>query len=354
MVAYLSLVQTHSDDLRLRRVINEPKRKIGTATVEAVAGIARMEGISMFAVMQNAAAYPALAKSAEKLTAFTELILSVGREFSKPSAMLDALFTRSGYYDMLLAEGFGGEGRIDSIHELIAGATEYERRCEEEETEPTLATFLEEISLVSDVDKYDETADAVVMMTVHAAKGLEFPIVFLAGMEDGIFPSAQNLGMEEEMSEERRLCYVAITRAKERLYITYAKNRTMYGKTAYNMLSCFIREEVPENLIQRDIPMREPPRASLSYRPGVPKRETADLGEFHRAPEIRGGSGRHGAAQFGVTKFEPGTAVRHPMFGDGVILSARDLGGDVLYEVAFSPDIGTKKLMATYAKLTKV
>jgi DNA helicase-2/ATP-dependent DNA helicase PcrA len=138
---------------------------------------------------------------------------------------------------MLVGEGFEGEGRINSVNELIAGALEYEKRLSETDIEPTLAGYLEEVSLVSDVDKYDENADAVVLMTVHSAKGLEFPTVFIAGMEDGIFPSSMSIGEPMEMSEERRLMYVAITRAKEKLYITYTKNRMMYGRTAYNMLS---------------------------------------------------------------------------------------------------------------------
>lgn len=352
MLAYLSLVQTHGDDLRLRRVINEPKRKLGSATVEAVAQLAHMEGISMFAVMERAQEYPILAKSQDKLLAFVELILSVGRDCDRPSAMLDALFTRSGYRDMLVAEGFEGEGKIDHVNELIAGALEYEKRSEAEGEEATLAGFLEEISLVSDVDKYDEAADAVVLMTVHAAKGLEFPVVFLAGMEDGIFPSAQNLGIEEEMSEERRLCYVAITRAKERLYITYARNRTMYGRTASNCLSCFVRQEIPETLLERDVPPAAPPRAPLGYGAGIRRRTPPDLGELHRAPEIRSGAGRRRAEQFGVQPLPVGARVRHALFGEGEIVSARDLGGDVLYEVRFA--IGVKKLMATFAKLERI
>ena len=354
MIAYLSVINTTSDSLRLKRIINEPKRKIGTTTVEAVETIANTEGLSMYEVMKRSSEYVALAKSAEKLRAFTDMMDSVSSEGGNPSDIISRIFERSGYADMLVAEGFEGEGKRDNVNELIAGALEYEKRCKEADTEPTLSGYLEDIALVSDVDKYDENADAVVMMTVHSAKGLEFPVVFLAGMEDGIFPSEQNMRDEEELSEERRLAYVAITRAKDKLYITYSKNRMMYGKTTYNMLSSFVRREIPESLIENDMPRREPPRASVSYFRSQNYNNQYSYGarsEIKRAPDIYPKK-RSGAAAFGIEKLGPGTAVSHSMFGDGIIVSARDMGGDVLYEVDFV-SCGKKKLMATFAKLTK-
>jgi DNA helicase-2/ATP-dependent DNA helicase PcrA len=214
--------------------------------------------------------------------------------------------------------------------------------------------FLEEISLVTDVDKYDENADAVVLMTIHAAKGLEFPVVFIAGMEDGIFPSQQNLGEMEEMSEERRLAYVAITRAKEKLFITHTRNRMMYGKTAYNPISRFVRE-IPSRYIELDRPRQAPPRVSNAA-PRPARREDSErpMTEFRRKPEIAPTPQRpRGAEGYGIQKLSVGTRVNHGIFGDGVILSSRDMGGDVLYEVKF--DNGqVKKLMATFAKLKKI
>ena len=355
MIAYLSVINTTSDSLRLKRIINEPKRKIGNATVEAVEEISRIEGLSMYEVMRRSEEYVALAKSAEKLTAFTKMIDEIIEKRGKPSDIIPAVFERSGYHDMLIAEGFEGEGKIDNINELIAGALEYEKRCDENEIEPTLSGYLEDIALVSDVDKYDETADAVVMMTVHSAKGLEFPIVFLAGMEDGIFPSSQNMNDEDEMSEERRLAYVAITRAKDKLFITYAKNRMMYGKTTYNMLSTFIRTEVPDTLIDKEMPRREPPRMQPTYF-NYQRRDDSSYqsrrSEMRRAPEISTPKRSFGAESFGLERFAPGTLVSHTIFGDGVIVSAKDMGGDILYEVDFAKT-GKKKLMATFAKLTK-
>ena len=362
MMAYLSVLVSPFDNLRLKRIINEPKRKIGQTTVDAIEEIASTVGTSMYEVVKNANQYTALAKNSEKLLAFSSIIEKVKDEQKLPSEMIKELFESSGYKGMLTAEGFEGEGKIENVEEFIGAAVEYETRCNLVGIEPTAPGFLEEISLVADVDKYDETADAVVLMTVHAAKGLEFPIVFLAGMEDGIFPSLQNIGEEAEMSEERRLAYVAITRAKEQLYITHARNRMMYGKTTYNQLSRFIKEELPKNLTFEDSP-KPKVRQSYgyeSYQAGSfghqtgRREESGYLREFNRpldlAPKKRE---KPGAAEYGVSKFSPGTRVRHDMFGDGEILSSRDMGGDVLYEVKF--DNGqTKKLMATFAKLKQI
>lgn len=356
MIAYLSIVSYTGDNLRLKRIINEPKRKIGATTVEAIESIANSNGISMYDVISRVDDYPVLAKSRDKLLSFVSLIEDVRESGKLPSEMLTDLFERTGYRAMLMAEGFEGEGKIENVNELITAALEYEKRVTEGEEEPTLTGFLEEVFLISDVDKYDESADAVVLMTVHAAKGLEFPVVFLAGMEDGIFPSEQDKEIDSEMSEERRLAYVAITRAKEMLYISYAKERMMYGRTLYGRLSCFIRDELPVELTVRDVPRREPPRRTdyfSTYRDNrFTAHERVTTGELARRPEISN-QNKRGAEKFGVEKLTAGDRVSHAMFGSGVIVSSRDMGGDVLYEVNF--DNGqTKKLMATFAKLKKI
>ena len=354
MMAYLAVLTSPSDNLRLKRIINEPKRKIGDTTVAAIEEIASTLGVPMYEVVKGAGEHTALAKSCEKLLAFSKIIESVRAEYTIPSDIIRALFERSGYRDMLTSEGFEGEGKIENVEEFIGAAVEYEQRCADNGETPTCFGFLEEISLVSDVDKYDETADAVVLMTVHAAKGLEFPVVFLAGMEDGIFPSMQNIGEAEEMSEERRLAYVAITRAKEMLYITHARERMMYGKTTYNQLSRFVKDELPKSLLFEDAPRRKPQGfgAYQQTRP-IENRQTY-FNELRRPVDITPKKReKTGAAEYGITKFAPGTAVSHDMFGRGVVLSARDMGGDVLYEVKF--DNGqVKKLMATFAKLKKL
>ncbi len=367
MMAYLAVLVSPFDNLRLKRIINEPKRKIGPTTVDAIEEIAVSEGVSMYEVVKNAHNYTALAKSADKLRAFSDIIEKVREEKTLPSEMITALFEDSGYKAMLTAEGFEGESKIENVGEFISAAVEYETRCNSAGIDPTATGFLEEISLVADVDKYDETADAVVLMTVHAAKGLEFPVVFLAGMEDGIFPSQQNIGEEDEMSEERRLAYVAITRAREMLYITNARERMMYGKTTYNRLSRFIKDELPRSLVFEDSP-RRPQRPSYGGYPFGEERaaysgygstsersgRSDSFSEMRRPVEIAPKKReKTGAAEYGIIRFAPGTRVKHDMFGEGVILSSRDMGGDVLYEVKF--DNGqTKKLMATFAKLKKV
>ena len=363
MIAYLSVVASTGDNLRLKRIINEPKRKIGNATVDAVAQIAEMNGLSMYQVMERVNEFPVLAKSAEKLTGFVKLIEDIRKHAEKPSDLIRYIFDASGYREMLKAEGREGETKIEHVEELVSAAMEYEQRMEENENEPTLLGFLEEVFLIADVDKYDDDADAVVLMTIHAAKGLEFPVVFLAGMEDGIFPSEQNRGEETEMNEERRLCYVAITRAKERLIVTYAKERMMYGRTVYGRLSCFIRNEVPRQYIMNDRPLREPPRQSAYSSYNRPQggynssgRSTIGSSEMSRSPRVTNTATapkKTGAAGFGIEKFAAGTRVKHATFGVGTVESARDMGGDVLYEVRFDSGV-TKRLMATFAKLEKV
>ncbi len=360
MLAYLSVCATPRDDLRLKRIINEPKRGIGAATVEAVEQLGRENGLSMYEVMKNADGYAVLGRAGAKLKQFVSDIEKIKAGKELPSELLTALFEETGYRAMLAAEGFEGEGRIENVEEFVAAATEYEKRCNENGEQITLVGFLEEISLVSDVDKYDENADAVVMMTIHSAKGLEFPIVFLAGMEDGIFPSQTNMSEPEQMSEERRLCYVAITRAKEQLFISYAKNRMMYGRTAYGSLSCFIRDEVPEELTVRPKPRAIPPRGSVGgayapRRPAAPTFAPTGVGYGGIGQKPFGGAPKPkaDAKSFGVQKFAVGTRVYHTAFGNGEIVFAKDMGGDVLYQVRFDNGV-EKKLMATFAKLKKI
>ena len=359
MLAYLTVACTPRDDLRLKRIINEPKRGIGAATVEAVEAIGQENALSMYEVMAKADTYTALGRSAAKLSEFVQSMerIKAGKEL--PSELLAALFVETGYRQMLDAEGFEGEGRIQNVEEFIAAAEEYEKRQNDSGEPITLAGFLEEIALVSDVDKYDEDADAVVMMTVHSAKGLEFPVVFLAGMEDGIFPSQTNMSEPEQMSEERRLCYVAITRAKEELFITYAKNRMMYGRTTYGNLSCFIRDEVPEQLTVRPKPRVIPPRSTgASYQQKKPAAGFSQSGlsfgsEMNRRAFGSTSQSKVGAKGYGVEKLAEGTRVHHTAFGDGTIVFAKDMGGDVLYQVRFDNGV-EKKLMATFAKLQKI
>lgn len=341
VLSYLFLISNHDDDQRLLRIVNEPRRKIGAATLEAVAEIAKEQECSAYTVMQHAAQYTALEKSAGKLLAFCDLIeeltaLAATMELPK---FVERVLLATGYRQMLVDAGTEAEDRLNNVEQLVSVAADYESRAEE----ATLVWFLEEISLVADVDKYDAEADAVVMMTIHSAKGLEFPVVFLPGMEDGIFPGMQSITDASEMEEERRLAYVAITRAKEELYIFRARERITYGKTQYNPESQFLKE-IPESL-----------RVTVGeQRPGTtPASRTAHKPTF--------GGDSYATKYGGIPKktaaptvlLAAGDRVRHPMFGEGLILSANKMGADTLYEVAFDT-VGTKKLMATFAKLTKI
>ena len=270
LLAYMSVITNPADNLRLLRVINEPRRGIGDKSLEAVAEIATAEGRSMYEIMANANAYTALARIAPKLIEFTDMMSEIREAVEKgeltPSTLLERLFIRSGYRDMLVAGGEVEKPRISAVEEFITAASEYETRTEE----PTLAGFMEEVALVSDVDKYDTEADSVVLMTIHSAKGLEFPVVFLPGMEENIFPGAQSIQSPTEMSEERRLAYVAITRAKEELYILHTRERMLYGRTSANPLSRFVKNEIPAELLDVAAPPRSfaPPRAGGYLRGG--------------------------------------------------------------------------------------
>ena len=346
ILAYLYLILNHNDNGRLMRVVNEPKRKIGDKTMETVAAIADAEGISCFAVMERADEYPAIARSAEKLKGFTALIKSFDAAVLRPSVLIPLVMEKTGYMDMLKAGGEAMKSDIDNLGELVSAAVEYETKTDE----PSLVGFLEEAALVSDVDKYDECADAVVLMTIHSAKGLEFPIVFLAGAEEGIFPGMASINNPEEMSEERRLAYVAITRAKEKLFVTSATERLMYGSTQYHRPSRFIAEEIPPHLKDKTAPTR-PAFASQASATTTQRRETpptSGSNEFARSVTPSAAPRRPGTAAFAA-----GDRVKHLLFGAGTVLSVRPMGADTLYEIRFDNG-ATKKLMATYAKLTKL
>lgn len=351
VVAYLHLIENHNDRERLLRIINEPKRKIGDVTLRAVSEIALEEGLTMFEVLERADHYAALKSSAPRLMEFAGLINYLSGLLGEVSleTLVKETIDRSGYRQMLIDGGEPEQDRLDNIEEFVSGVIEYERAMAEEnpEEKPTLTGFLEENALVADVDKYDEAADAVVMMTVHSAKGLEFPIVFLPGMEDGIFPGMQAvMGGDSEIEEERRLAYVAITRAKKELCISYANCRLLYGRTQYNPPSRFIAE-IPASLVNDPAREARPRTAAQNPTFGTafsPRRETLTVGA---TPTV---SRPSGATR---ERFAEGDRVLHPTFGEGDILSAKQLGADILYEIAFDR-AGTKKLMATFAKLKKI
>ena len=362
-VAYLQLIANHSDRERLLRIINEPRRKIGGVTIDAISTIAAEQNCSMFEVIENAGAYTALSRSAAVLEGFAALInkLTVMSTYLSLPDLFDAVLGESGYRAMIEAAGEEEKDRLDNLDEFKSSIQEYVNRTET----PTLSGFLEENALVADVDRYDDTADAVVLMTVHSAKGLEFPIVIIPGFEDGIFPGMQTIvGGEDDMEEERRLAYVALTRAKEQIYILHTKSRLLYGQTQFNPLSRFVTE-IPERFV-----VHEEEDGGAFFSQTVTGRYFNDSPTYptkRSQPAYGYGTRMGGASSGAATKpsepvfkqsrtaketFKPGDRVVHAAFGAGEVLSVRPMGADILYEVMFDR-VGTKKLMATYAKLRK-
>ena len=373
-IAYLTLLVNPADAIKLRRVINEPKRGIGDGTVDALAEIAAGLGISMFEVMMEASEYERLSRASSKLLAFANMINDL-REKSLDEPLpdlFDDLLDATGYVQYLKLDRDTAEDRLENLQELKTNMIRYL----EEHEEGDLEGFLEEVSLMSDIDAFNEQSDVVVMMTLHSAKGLEFPVVFITGMEEGLFPGRQSLYDDGELEEERRLAYVGITRAKERLYMTNASMRMMFGQTTRNPQSRFIEEVPPEYF------KKAPGRSTAGYgykgysanykKPSFssfggysssysgdfggeeydgPYGDASKMSSYNTSRKISGVSKPQ--AQKVDIDFAIGDTVTHKAFGTGVVVSVTPMGNDNLIEVAFSK-AGTKKLMANYAKLEKV
>ena len=352
MIAYLSVINNPSDEMRLRRIINTPKRSIGDRSVEVAAQIGQQTGETLFEVVSHAKDYPALSRAANKMTLFAAqmqgLIELNNDEEVTLGELYDELVERIDYLNFLKTDDpESAEDRAANVQELASNL----RRFEEENPEGTLSDFLEEVSLITDIDNYDNNADSVVLMTVHSAKGLEFPVVFLPGMEENIFPGMASVYVPSEVEEERRLAYVAITRAKEELYIFHAESRMIFGMTNRNRVSRFV-EEIPETLVEhtrsRDNsarPVSMPSFGGAKPFGEAPKtKSVAEAGGFTPKPRVK-------PAPAGT--YRVGDTVLHKTFGTGLIVSATPMANDTLLEVAFDK-VGTKKLFANFARLTKV
>ncbi len=348
MVAYLNVINNPDDEVRLQRILNRPKRSIGDKTIAQAMEIAAQTGESLFDVISHADEFETLKRSAAKLLTFAKMIEELSELASDGQTSLGELYEqllqKTGYLVALLASGEAdAEDRTDNIRELSTNLIKYE---EDNGEEASLSGFLEEVSLLTDIDNYDSSSDSAVLMTIHSAKGLEFPVVFLPGFEEGIFPGMQVLYNPGEIEEERRLAYVAITRAKEELYILHSEYRMLFGSTLHNLPSRFLKEiptELTEESRSRDWkkpkpgvvlpkPSREAKavttRAARSFGPAVPPASPTKL------------------------VFRAGDRVAHRTFGAGVVLSASPMGNDTLLEIAFEK-VGTKKLMANFARLQK-
>lgn len=377
LLAYLKTIDNGQDDLAVRRIINIPKRGIGAASINKVALYAQEQEISFYDALCVAEQVPGLGKAAAKIRPFVLFIQSMKAKAKLLSVadLLQEVIGTTGYVRELEAEGTDeAEARIENIDELISKAVDYA----EVEEAPTLNGFLENVALVADIDSFDENSDYVVLMTLHSAKGLEFPNVYLAGLEDGLFPSYMSItsdNSQAEIEEERRLAYVGITRAKKNLTITSARVRMVRGQTQYGKVSRFVRE-IPPELLSREI-----------YEP-KPKEESIEQSAFQKARKAfrtvpsYGGSGygkevgegygstfhsskatkpvytkvenqRDFGSAGGTLSYQVGDRVRHIKFGDGEVMAIVSGGRD--YEVTVDFDkAGTKKMFASFAKLKKV
>ncbi len=348
MMAYLSVINNRTDDLRLKRIINTPPRGIGAKTVEMATRIAESAGLPLYSVISDPYSYPALERSANKLLAFVVMIEECAQllKTMQLPEFYDELITRTGYMAMLTEKhDLESRTRLENVQELRSNLMSYIDSTDE----PSLNDFLEMNALYTDIEQYDPDANAVVLMTMHSAKGLEFPHVCLVGLEEGLFPGTRAIGEPEEMEEERRLCYVAITRAKQTLTISFARQRMLYGHTTTNRPSRFLEEIPPQCItgwIKRELPSRSEPvgnyRTSLYgdtfYDPGYQRPRKPARKEYSA---FTSSSGNNNTANI---VFQKGDIVQHKAFGRGMVISVLPMGNDALLEIAFDK-IGTKKLM---------
>ena len=338
MLAYLCVIAVPGDDLRLARIVNNPPRGIGAKSVETAMDLARMNGTTLFDILDRADSFPDLNRAAPRMREFTAMIKSLQTfsENNSPDLLLEELWEKSGYLRMLEEKNTVEDTtRAENVRELKTSILTYMR----ESGDKTLAGYLADVALYTDLDNYDRDADSVVMMTIHSAKGLEFDTVYLVGMEETIFPGLRAIGDEEEMEEERRLCYVAITRAKKKLCLVSARQRMLFGRTNANRVSRFVDEIPPELIDHKNVPKGygyHDRRQQLGFE--MPRSSAAQQNPF----PVRPASGKTAAKE--SVSFRTGDHIRHKAFGTGMISKMTPMGGDYLIEVSFD-QLGTKKLM---------
>ena len=354
MIAYLHVINNPDDNIRLSRIINKPRRAIGNATIEKISEIASYNNISMYEVIRNAENFEDLKRVKGKLADFVRLIDRLVELYHTENSSIENLYHNlleaTSYIENLKKEKENSEERIQNIHEFMSAIKSYE---EDNPDNATLEGFLEDIALISDIDNYDKSSDSVVLMTLHSAKGLEFPVVFIAGAEEGIFPSFRSSLEHDELQEERRLAYVGMTRAKEELYIVHADERMLYGSTTRNELSRFVQEIPKENIMLTSSVIKKTQRVFNTETAPYSRKSPYLSREFEQANRFAVSPKRTPSAVPKTTSFKVGDTVRHKVFGQGVVISAKPMANDILLEIAFEKQ-GTKKLMANFAKLEKV
>lgn len=394
MHAYMSILANNRDDLRLRRIINEPGRKIGAVTVDAIAEIAANVGVPMLEIVCNAQDYPGLNRALGPIKSFAVIYEKMQQALQEMplDEFANEIMEISGYRAMLEAQGEEGVTRLENLGQLVSNMKTY---MDQHGEEATLEGYLEEIALIADIDNYDESADRVVMMTMHSAKGLEFPYVFIVGLEEGIFPSEMSRWSNEDIEEERRLCYVGITRAKQELVLSSAASRMLYGQTRRNQPSRFLNEIDSELLEVVESPLAAARMSSGFFAgstvPGGRSGYSGASGGYLDSNYNRGAAGgvqqssappwggspvkKPVSAMAGAGKssvaggfesqggpkqppnkgvaFAPGDEVEHKVFGHGVVKKVTPVAGDNIVEIKFDK-VGMKKTMANYAPLKKL
>ncbi len=355
ILAYLQIINNPRDDLRLKRIINEPKRKIGAATISAVEEIAAREYRPMLEVMERAGEYPTLSRTAATLETFAHMIAHLKEELGRRplDEWVAQVARETSYLTMLeLEDTDEAKDRINNIMELCTSVKQYQQQ----NSEATLAGFLEEVALMTDVDQLNDDEERVVLMTLHSAKGLEFNYVFMIGMEQGLFPSQRSMDEADGIEEERRLMYVGVTRARKCLYLLHTRQRMLYGRTQYCIPSEFLKE-LPA-LVTKDLTPKSDTAFSSSFgssygaRPTTPRYGNPVRTGYvskPQSPAIRRPVPQSAAPDFA---FSCGDRVCHKTFGNGTLMSKTPMGSDFLLEVRFDK-VGTKKIMANFAKLTK-
>ncbi|MBT2684514.1 DNA helicase PcrA [Bacillus sp. ISL-37] len=348
ILAYLRLISNPDDDISLQRIINVPKRAIGSTSIDKIANFATMHDLSMFQALETIEMI-GLSPKAEKAAAeFRNLVSNYThqQEYLSVTELVEEVLDKTGYRDMLKAEkSIESQSRLENIDEFLTVTKSFEESSEDK----SLVAFLTDLALVADIDRLDDDGekktDFVTLMTLHSAKGLEFPVVFLIGMEEGVFPHSRSLMEEDEMEEERRLAYVGITRAEEELFITNAQMRTLFGRTNMNPESRFIKE-IPADLVEDAVPKVRRPAPTSGGRPGTSARPSIPT---------RGAVSRPVAAASGGEGIEwkVGDKAQHGKWGTGTVVSVKGSGEGMELDIAFPSPTGIKRLLAKFAPITK-
>ncbi len=344
IVAYLRVIHNSADSVSLRRILNVPARGIGATSLAALEEEMQLSGRTFWEVLKESGSISQIqARTRVRIAEFVALIESLRKPEATVTEITRGVIEKSGYLAVLQEEkSIENQSRIENVKELLSVTLEFEKQTES----PSLGLFLEQVSLISDIDSLDAAAEAVTLMTLHSAKGLEFPVVFLAGLEEGVFPHVRSLESDRELEEERRLCYVGITRAKQELYLTYANRRTLFGGISYNAPSRFLKE-VPKDLFHAP---RKQNRTVSTYDPDEAKpKPVKKVGLWHEGIV----SPQEQKKRETVTPYKTGQRVRHAVFGVGVVITCTPSANDTILEIAF-PNVGVKKILLSLAKLETV